>query len=108
MVCMCHVWAGAYVMVHMCHVMVHMCHVCSVSCLAVNTTVCKDGGVRLSGGRSKNKGRVEVCVENRYGTVCDQSWSDADAAVVCSQLGFSRQGQHSPSIVSYLSALRSF
>eukprot|EP00731_Ephydatia_muelleri_P030563 Em0022g77a len=57
-----------------------------------NATVCKDGDVRLLGGRSTNEGRVEVCVGNLYGAVCDQSWSNADAAVVCSQLGFSRRG----------------
>ena len=58
---------------------------------------CANGDLRLVGGQSSNEGRVEICHDNHYGTVCEDNWSREDAQVVCGQLGFSREG-----IVNYL------
>ena len=49
--------------------------------------------MKLAGGQLENEGRVEVCLEGRWGTVSDDGWSTADAKVVCRQLGHSTRGE---------------
>ena len=53
---------------------------------------CDYGAIRLRGGDTGIEGRVEICIDKVWGTVCDDSWSENDARVVCRQLGFSPEG----------------
>ena len=60
--------------------------------------MCENGDIQLVNstgdtGEDVRSGRVEVCWDDRWGTVCDQSWSNNDATVVCRELGFSSSGK---------------
>ena len=48
---------------------------------------CEYGEIRLVGGSTEYEGHVEICIDNQWGTVCDNDWGTSDAQVVCSQLG---------------------
>ena len=65
----------------------------SLTC-CLNFLVCStDWELRLVNGGSSLEGRIEVCLNGVWGTICDNSWDDTDAGVVCSQMGYSRRGE---------------
>ena len=51
-----------------------------------------EGAVRLVDGIVPYRGRLELCKNGWWSTVCSYRWQSSDAAVVCHQLGYPRAG----------------
>ena len=62
--------------------------------IIISIVECQNGAIRLAGsGSSSSQGRVEVCNNNQWGTVCDDTWNSLDASVACYDLGYSVDGK---------------
>ena len=59
----------------------------------VSDANCRDGEIRLVNGSTALEGRVEICFNRIWGSVCGSMWQGQDAAVACRQLGYSAAGQ---------------
>ena len=54
---------------------------------------CKHGDIRLAGTSYNTIGRVELCLNGTWGTICSNGFDDKDASVICKQLGYSPYGE---------------
>jgi len=52
----------------------------------------QDTYVRLIGGQNAYEGTVEVYFNGQWGSICDDTWTGHDAAVICRMLGYSTAG----------------
>ena len=59
----------------------------AVVCQAQSTVFsnCSNGDIRLVNGTNQLEGRLEICINNVWGTVCSQGFTADDADVVCNQ-----------------------
>ena len=58
------------------------------------TVLCQNADIRLVNGTTAFEGRVEICWNETWGTICDGFWSTNDAQVACRQLGYSTSGMY--------------
>ena len=56
--------------------------------------MCTNGDIKLQGSTNPHAGRVEICNNNQWGTVCQDWWGFAESDVVCRQLGFQAGSFH--------------
>ena len=76
------------------------------SCFTIITaTACTNGDIRLMNDKEPSvmEGRVEICYNNAYGSICDDFWDIVDASVVCRQLGLNRSKGDEILIVQFCS-----
>lgn len=72
----------------------YICYFFFVFCVAPNTTEnCTNGNLRLKGSENHYEGRIEICLNGSWGSICPYNWDNNDAAVVCKQLNFSAIGK---------------
>ena len=58
----------------------------------VEESECATGDVRVVGS---GEGRLEVCVNSAWGTVCNNDFDENDVSVACGAIeGFNRTGIH--------------
>ena len=57
-----------------------------------NTVPCNDRDVRLVVSQYPGIGRIEVCANSSWGTICTNTWDDLDATVACRESGYSPYG----------------
>lgn len=59
-----------------------------VVCQDITTEManCSDGDIRLVNGSNILEGRVEICINKAWGTICDKQFSEDEASIVCMQL----------------------
>lgn len=61
---------------------------------ATENASCSDGDIRLSNGTNVLEGRVEICINSAWGTVCDTTFSEDEASIICSQTGYRYNGNN--------------
>lgn len=73
----------------------------SVSLLYV-TVACDGGYVKLVNPEPRDRevvkdtlvtGRVEMCLDGEFRSICDEHWTNQEASVLCMELGFSEEGK---------------
>ena len=59
----------------------------------ISDTTCVNDAVHLVGGHNVKEGRVLVCYNGQWHSICSDNWSEtgAEVGIVCSTLGYSTE-----------------
>ena len=69
---------------------------------------CETGDIRLVNGSLESEGRLEVCVNQLWGTVCSRYywyWNNGVTKVACRQLGHQELGNKLHNLLNNLTSL---
>lgn len=73
------------------YITLYMYNVCTCIYIGAETefSSCSDGDLRLVGGNTTNQGRLQICINSAWGSVCDSlgTFTRSEAKVACRQLG---------------------
>ena len=50
--------------------------------------ICQNGELRLVDGANEFEGRLELCWNETWGSICDGFWTEFESDVACRQLGY--------------------
>ena len=50
--------------------------------------ICTDQDLRVQGGKNRREGRLEVCYNQAWGTICNTVYGQHAAKIFCVRLGF--------------------
>ena len=64
-----------------------------------------DNDIRLVGGNSVSEGRVEMCFNGVWGSICNYGWDNIDATVVCKKLGFQAESKQTKCSSKYFTTV---
>ena len=68
--------------------------------------ICSErGAVRLVGSANMTEGRLELCADGHWGTVCNDGFDTNAAMVVCRQLGFHESSELPRPLAGYSHSL---
>ena len=54
---------------------------------------CEDGELTLIDGDTESEGRLEVCLDQRWGSIGSKGWTQLNTVVVCNYFGYETSGK---------------